>query len=124
MATTISDQQIITALMNCGTLKETASAVGISERALYDRMNNREFRENYRRAKADVIRKSVFTLNHQIEAAVAIVVEIMCDKDVNPSIRLQAAQTILNNAGKFSERLNEDEKTATEQLLEKKYLFK
>lgn len=124
MATTVSDQQIITALMNCGTLKETASAVGISERTLYDRMNNREFRENYRRAKADVIRKSVFTMNQQIEAAVAIVVEIMCDRSVNPAIRLQAAQTILNNAGKFSERLNEDEKTASEQLLEKKYLFK
>ena len=35
----ISDEQIITALLSNGTLKAAAAAVGISERCIYDRMN-------------------------------------------------------------------------------------
>ena len=34
----------------------------------------------------------------------------MNDNGVTPAVRLQAAQTILNNAGKFAERLRNDEK--------------
>ncbi len=33
----------------------------------------------------------------------------MNSEDANPAVRLQAAQSILNNAGKFAERLSEDE---------------
>ena len=36
----------------------------------------------------------------------------MTDKEVNPATRLQAAQTIINNAGKFAERLTKDETAA------------
>ena len=35
--------------------------------------------------------------------------EIMTDKEINPAIRLQAAQTIIANAAKFSERLQFEE---------------
>lgn len=42
-AQAVSDEQIIAALLNNGTLKTAAAAAGISERALYDRMNNGTF---------------------------------------------------------------------------------
>lgn len=108
-AQAVSDEQIIAALLNNGTLKAAASAAGISERALYDRMNNGTFQALYRAAKADLIRAAVFNLNNQLQEAVNTVAEIMADKENNPAIRLQAAQTILNNAGKFSQRLQVDE---------------
>lgn len=108
-AQAVSDEQIIAALLNNGTLKAAASAAGISERALYDRMNNGNFQALYRAAKADLIRAAVFNLNNQLQEAVNTVAEIMADKENNPAIRLQAAQTILNNAGKFSQRLQVDE---------------
>lgn len=108
-AQAVSDEQIIAALLNNGTLKTAAAAAGISERALYDRMNNGTFQALYRAAKADLIRAAVFNLNNQLQEAVNTVAEIMADKENNPAIRLQAAQTILNNAGKFSQRLQVDE---------------
>ena len=108
-AQAVSDEQIIAALLNNGTLKTAAAAAGISERALYDRMNNGNFQALYRAAKADLIRAAVFNLNNQLQEAVNTVAEIMADKENNPAIRLQAAQTILNNAGKFSQRLQIDE---------------
>ena len=54
-------------------------------------------------------------MNNQIGAAVETVVSIMQDDEINPAIRLQAAQTILNNANKFSERLNIDENNVSVQ---------
>ena len=79
-------------------------------------MNRGEFQALYKSAKADLIRAAVFNLNNQLQEAINTVAEIMTDKDNNPAIRLQAAQTILNNAGKFSQRLQADENSVMTQL--------
>lgn len=105
----ISNEEIIAALLQHGTIKDAAAAAGTTPRTIYDRMNDREFRAEYMEAKNDIIRKAVFTINEKLSAAVDAVAEIMTDKDNNPAVRLQAAQTILNNAGKFAERLTHDE---------------
>ena len=105
----ISNEEIIAALLQHGTVKDAAAAAGTTPRTIYDRMNNREFRAEYMEAKNDIIRKAVFTINEKLSAAIDTVADIMTDKDNNPAIRLQAAQTILNNAGKFAERLTHDE---------------
>ena len=111
----ISDEQIIAALFSNGTIKAAAAAVGISERSLYDRMNNGEFIALYKSAKADLIRGAVINLNSHIQAAINTVSDIMADKENNPAIRLQAAQTILNNAGKLAQRLTTEEQSVTAQ---------
>jgi len=105
----ISNEEIIAALLQHGTIKEAAAAAGTTPRTIYDRMNDRDFRAEYMEAKNDIIRKAVFSINEKLSAAIDAVADIMTDKDNNPAIRLQAAQTILNNAGKFAERLTHDE---------------
>ena len=107
--TKCTDEQIIASLLQHGTIKDAAQACDLSPRTIYDRMNDREFRAEYMGAKTDIIRKAVFTINEKLSAAIDAVAEIMADKDNNPAVRLQAAQTILNNAGKFAERLTHDE---------------
>ncbi len=104
--TAVSNEEIIAALMNSGTLAQAAQAAGISSRALYDRMGDAEFRAEYRTAKAAILRQAAQTLNGRIAGAVDTIAEIMQDADANPAIRLQAAQTILSQAAKFSERLD------------------
>lgn len=105
----ISNEEIIAALLQHGTIKEAAAAAGTTPRTIYDRMNDRDFRAEYMEAKNDIIRKAVFSINEKLSAAIDAVADIMTDTDNNPAIRLQAAQTILNNAGKFAERLTKDE---------------
>lgn len=111
-----TDEQIIAALLANGTLRAAAAAAGISERTLYDRMNNGDFQALYKAAKADLIRAAVFNLNNQLQAAIDTVVKVMQDENNNAAIRLQAAQTILNNAGKFAQRLQTDENSVTRQV--------
>ena len=108
-AKAISDEQIIAALLSSGTIKEAAAAVGLSERAVYDRMNGDGFSALYCSAKADVMRAAVVGINEHIHEAIDTIADIMHDRSNNPAIRLQAAQTLLNNAVKFSERLTSAE---------------
>lgn len=116
MAKKASDEQIIAALLAHGTLKAAAAAVGISERAIYDRMNGGEFQALYKAAKADLVRAAVFNINNQLQAAIDTVVDVMQDENNNAAVRLQAAQTILNNAGKFAQRLQADETSVANQI--------
>ena len=51
MAKKVSDEQLIAALLNNGTLKAAAAAAGVSERTLYDRMNEGDFQALYKAAK-------------------------------------------------------------------------
>lgn len=123
MAKKTTDEQIIAALLANGTIKATAAAVGLSERTIYDRMNTGDFQAAYKAAKADLIRNAVFNLNTQVQAAVDTIAEIMTDTENSPTIRLQAAQAILNNAGKFAQRLQDDENAAKAQNDSNKYSF-
>lgn len=102
----ISNEAIINALIQCGTVREAAESIGCKPRTIYNRMNNdNEFIEEYNAAKKDITRKAVASFNNKISLAIDEIFSIMTDKSVNAAIRLQAAQTILNNAGKFADRL-------------------
>jgi hypothetical protein len=116
MAKKVSDETIIAALLNNGTLKAAAAAAGVSERTIYDRMNEGEFQALYKAAKADLIRAAVFSLNSKVQAAIDTVTAVMQDENNNAAVRLQAAQTILNNAGKFAQRLQADETSVIAQV--------
>ena len=111
----ISNEEIIAALLQHGTVREAAKAAGVTARTIYDRMQTQEFTAEYSAAKNEVIRKALYSVNDKLAAAIDEVAAIMSDQNVNPAIRLQAAQTIINSAGKFSERLDRCEKTQRQQ---------
>lgn len=102
---TVSDEIVVSALMCTATMKEAAELAGLSARALYDRMSDGEFKGLYAAAKADLLRQTSKSLNNRLEAAINTIAGIMDDESNNAAVRLQAAQTILNNAAKFADRL-------------------
>lgn len=108
-AQAISDEEIIAALLSAGSVKAAATAAGIPVRTLYDRMNNTEFQTLYRSARAEVLRAAVHNLNGHIQEAVNTIAEVMNNEEINAATRLQAAQTILNTAEKYSKRLQAEE---------------
>lgn len=101
----VSNEAIIAALLQNGTIKEAAAAAGTTPRTIYDRMRDRDFRAAYSDAKTDLMRRAVISINEKLAAAIETVSDIMSDENANPAIRLQAAQAIINNAGKFADRL-------------------
>ena len=97
----VSDEQIVAALISKGSVKEAAEALGISVRVVYSRKVTDDFRGIYYAAQADILRGAVISMNDKIAEAVNTIAEIMTDKTNNAQTRLQAAQTLLNNAGKL-----------------------
>ena len=112
----VTDEQIISALLNNRTMKEAAQSIGLTERTVYTRMQEDDFKVLYKAVKADLIRGSVFSINQQLGAALDTVVEIMQDKNVSPAIRLQAADKIFLYADKFATRLSKDEHSVSQQI--------
>lgn len=108
----VSNEQIIAALMNSGSVAAAATACGLAPRTLYDRMKKPDFQEAYQTAKSDVMREAVNHLNQQLAAAVDTIAEIMQDEEAGAGTRLQAAKMILDNAGRFADRLEAGERTA------------
>lgn len=120
----VSNEIIIAALLQHGTIKEAAEAAGIAPRTLYDRLNGeREFRAMYAHAKAEILRKALTQINGNLSAAITAINEIMTDPENNAAVRLQAAQTMLNIAGKFSDHLNTAETTARNETEGLHFLF-
>ena len=92
--------------MNSSTIAQAAQAVNLSQRAIYDRMGDSEFKAQYKAAKAAILRGAVNSISSRIAEAIETTAAIMQNEDNNPAVRLQAAQTILNSAGRFIERLD------------------
>lgn len=103
---TVSNEELITALLQANTIKAAAESLGISPRTIHTRMREPAFQEEYNAAKNAVLQEAVSTITAKLSTAVSIIAEIMENPDTNPATRLQAAQTILNNAGKLSDRLD------------------
>lgn len=115
--TATSDEEIIAALMANGSIQQAAAALQLAPRTIYDRMGTRDFKAAYNAAKGDLIRQAVLNLNRNVSAAVETMQEIMNDSENPPAVRLQAAKMILENAGKFADRLA-DSDTATANFAE------
>ena len=107
--TAVSDEEIIAALLESGTIREAAQKTGLTDRTIRERMCSRELKSAYKGAKTDIIRKAVLSINGKLSTAIDAVADIMNDKATNAAVRLQAAQTIINNAAKFTERLTAEE---------------
>lgn len=112
MARKITNELIISALLQHGTIKEAAQAIGTTPRTIYGRMSDPEFKADYQEAQNEIVRGAVYAINGKLSAAVDTVCAIMENEEVSAAIRLQAAQTIITNAAKFSERLTTDEYNA------------
>ena len=66
--TAVSDEEIIAALLNSGSITKAAELTGIAPRTIYDRMGYREFKAAYSAAKADIVRQAVLTMSRNLTA--------------------------------------------------------
>lgn len=112
----ISHEEVVAALIANGTQRDAAAALGISERTLFDRMQDGEFKALYKSTKADILRSAVFNMQSKLNEAVNVVAEVMNDKAAPASTRLQAAQIVIKNAGAMAKRLSESESAVTGQI--------
>ena len=97
----VSDEQIIAAILQTGSTKDAAEALGITPKTIYTRRTTDAFKALWYAAKADILRGATLNLNRTVAKAVDTIAEIMNDQTANPAVRLQAAGMILKNANEL-----------------------
>ncbi len=104
MAKRLTDEEIVSALIECGTIKATAEQLGVQVKTLYSRMKNDSFRDLYHRAKADLVKAATAKMQGYLTDACAVIADIMKDADTAQQTRLNAADCIIRNTLKMLEQ--------------------
>jgi hypothetical protein len=96
-------EDAIAALLSQRNIDEAAKAAGIGTRTLIRWMKNPEFDSAYRRARRAAFGQSVARLQQGTPAAATTLLKTMIDPGTPPSVRVRAAEAILNHAAKAIE---------------------
>jgi len=99
----ITNEVIIDALLNQGSIKAAAAAIGCTEVTIYKRMKNDAFSQQYKIAKLECVKATTAKLQYTSLSAVNTLSAIMEDDEIAPQVRINAANTILNYTAKFTE---------------------
>ena len=92
---TLTDEQIIQAVLTHPTNAEAAAALQISESYLYQRMRSESFKQGFNDAKSVIFATCLETAQRALSSSLITMAEIMQDTNNAPQVRLNAAQAIV-----------------------------
>ena len=116
---TRKQEQAIAALLSEATVGAAAEKAAVSEVTLYRWLKLPDFRADYREARREGVEKAIAQLQQSSWAAATTLIRLLASG--SDSVRLRAAQSILDQANKglelldFEERLAALERQAEEQ---------
>lgn len=99
----LSNEQVISAVLNTRTRGEAARTLGISERALYERLQKPECAEMLREASGKMLEDATNAATGRLMAAVAVIDEIMSKDTADDGTRLRAAESLIRASARLME---------------------
>jgi len=96
-------ERIAQALFEHGSVQKTAAALDMSEVTVWRWTHKPEFPEAYSEVRREALSRSGSRLLHGANAAAATMVKVMLDPSVPPSVRLHAAERVMQHAEKTYE---------------------
>lgn len=99
----LTDEAIISALIEAGSIKAAADRLGCTVKTLYERMKKTDFKALYAQAKADILKGATAKLQGNLSGAIDTLTAIMNDQETAKQTRVNCAVSILQYAAKFTE---------------------
>lgn len=99
----VSDEKIISALLQSPDVKRAAQALEITPQCIYNRLRDERFRAEYSAARGRVLEQACYTLQGFIADAVEVMHTIAVDAENAPQIRLNACDALLRHMVRISE---------------------
>ncbi len=90
--------EVIAALLSHRSVEDAARAVGLDPNTLLRWLRLPEFKAEYRKARREAVGQTTARLQQATGAAGAIVLKLMTDVNVPASVRLRAAECVLDRA--------------------------
>lgn len=106
MARVITDDELISAVLSTRTYREAAQRLGVSPNTVTRRMHDETIQERLIEARKTLLAAINNRLIQHATKAVDVLSELMNDKGAPPTVRLQAADRILNHTGRLIETEN------------------
>lgn len=99
----ILDEQIISALVNAGSVRKAAEALDIQPKTISNRLQREDFRQMYAAARSEMLKESTVHLQKFSVLAVKTLADVAKDDEASPTARVAAAAHILNFAARYTE---------------------
>lgn len=106
-------EKAVAALVAYPTTKEAAKAAGMGESTLRAYKSDPEFVELYAAARHELLDAGVKSMQERFSEAVETVCEIMHDKTASHSVRLSAANSIINSCVQLTDEVERMERAAS-----------
>lgn len=100
----VSDEKIIAAIMTATTNDEAAKIAGLSLTQFYNRIRQPAFKEKLKDARSRLVDRATTALQARMGEAVDTMAAVMRDPEAPAQTRLNAAEAVLRNSLKLSER--------------------
>ena len=98
-----NDEKILSALIAHKTIGEAARVAGVSERTIYSRLADDDFRAEYEARQKCTLDNACKALQSALTDAVDVLKAIMNDTDTSPGSRITAARSVLEYGVKLTE---------------------
>ena len=101
-----NDEQILAALIACGSVRAAARAVGVSETTVRTRLADPDCRAQYETAKGAVLQEACDALAARLTHAVDVLVEVLDNTENAATVRVSAADSLLRHGLRYIEMGN------------------
>uniref|UniRef100_UPI00402588A2 hypothetical protein n=1 Tax=Agathobacter rectalis TaxID=39491 RepID=UPI00402588A2 len=92
----VTDNQLISALLSCPTIKLASESVGLSEQSVYSRLRKPDFRAQLQNARDNQFQVISSKLEDANFKALNTLVSVLDDSEVSAGIKVRASQTLLD----------------------------
>lgn len=99
----INDEQIISALLNCGSLRKAAESLGTTANTISNRLKKDDFRKRYETAKSELLSETVGVMKSNLSGAVNTLTDVMNNKENPATVRVSAADSLLRHSVRYIE---------------------
>lgn len=91
-----NQRRAIIALLQSASIREAARVCGLGETTLYRYLNDGTFRDELHRRQDAAMAAAATSLAGLMGAAVAVLRDVLLDDDASDSVRVRAAQVVVN----------------------------
>ena len=98
-----NDEKILSALIATKTISAAAVTAGVSERTIYSRLADDDFRAEYERRQSMTLDAACKALREAMTEAVDVFTSIMKDADKSQAARISAARSVFDYGVKLTE---------------------
>lgn len=102
----VTDNQLISALLSCPTIRLASAEVGLSEQTVYSRLRKPAFRAQLQNARDNQFQVISSKLEDANFLALDTLIKILDDKEISAGVKVRASQTLLDLSLKNREQID------------------